>query len=101
MRHLAIVPETGFEILGGTSRSQAATMVLAPGSSTGGPDNQHASSDQWLYVMAGQGEAIVNGDRVVLRPGSLLLIEAEEAHEITNTGQHPLETLNIYAPPEY
>jgi mannose-6-phosphate isomerase-like protein (cupin superfamily) len=76
-------------------------MVLGPGSATGGPNNMHANSDQWLYVIAGQGEATVNDRKVSLRPGSLLLIEAQETHEISNTGDHPLETLNIYTPPAY
>lgn len=35
-------------------------MVLKPGRSTGGDDNVHAGADQWLYVIAGRGEATVN-----------------------------------------
>lgn len=91
----------GFEVLAGTERSQAAAMTLAPGRSTGGPDNRHATSDQWLYVVSGEGRAILDGEEHALNAGDLLLIEAGEAHEISNTGDHPLETLNIYAPPEY
>jgi hypothetical protein len=45
-----------FDVVAGTSRSQAATMVLKPGQSTGGDDNVHAGADQWLYVTAGRGE---------------------------------------------
>ena len=44
---------------------------------------------------------MVDGRRDRLEPGSLLLIEAGEAHEIANDGDVPLESLNIYAPPEY
>jgi mannose-6-phosphate isomerase-like protein (cupin superfamily) len=76
-------------------------MVLEAGEVTGGPDNFHIESDQWLYVVAGSGEATVNGQNVALATGTLLLIEARESHEIRNTGDRPLETLNIYAPPEY
>lgn len=76
-------------------------MVLDVGQSTGGPTNAHARSDQWLYVLSGQGQAQVEGRTVPLQPGTLLLIEARERHEIANTGEQPLETLNIYAPPEY
>ena len=90
-----------FEVLGGSERSQAATMVLDPGTSTGGPDNQHAGSDQWLFVLSGTGRATVEGREVRLERGTLLLIEAGESHEIENTGREPLETLNLYAPPEY
>lgn len=91
----------GFEVLASTKRSQAAAMTLAPGRSTGGPNNRHARSDQWLYVISGEGRAILDGEEHELDAGDLLLIEAGEAHEIANTGERPLQTLNIYAPPEY
>jgi mannose-6-phosphate isomerase-like protein (cupin superfamily) len=92
---------SGFEVLAGTERSQAATMVLAPGSSTGGPDNRHPESDQWLYVTSGRGSAVVEGSGHALEAGSLLLVEAGEAHEIKNEGDRPLETFSIYAPRVY
>jgi mannose-6-phosphate isomerase-like protein (cupin superfamily) len=92
---------SSFEVLSGTDRSQAATMVLQPGRSTGGPNNRHERSDQWLVVTSGRGKAIVEGEEHELHEGSLLLIEAGEAHEILNDGESPLETLNFYAPPVY
>lgn len=76
-------------------------MILSVGESTGGPTNAHAGSDQWLFVIEGEGAAVVDGQTVTLTSGSLLLIEATETHEIANTGPSPLVTLSIYAPPEY
>ena len=93
--------EDGFAVAFGNGRAQAATMVIAPGGAEGGPDNRHRGADQWLYVVSGQGAAIVEGETHVLRPGVLLLIERGEAHEIRNTGPEPLQTLNFYAPPAY
>jgi mannose-6-phosphate isomerase-like protein (cupin superfamily) len=90
-----------FDVVAGTERSQAATMVLDPGQSTGGPENAHAASDQWLFVVAGEGTATVAGETVALAPGTLLLIEPGETHEITSTGAEPLETVSVYAPPDY
>jgi mannose-6-phosphate isomerase-like protein (cupin superfamily) len=101
MRRLQITFHEDFDVLATTSRSQAAVMVLAPGESTGGPDNQHPNSDQWLYVVSGEGRAIIDGKPLDLQAGTLLLIEAGETHEISNSGDKPLETINIYAPPEY
>jgi mannose-6-phosphate isomerase-like protein (cupin superfamily) len=92
---------SGFEVLAGTERSQAASMVLAPGSSTGGPDNRHPESDQWVYVISGDGSAVVEGTERELGAGSLLLIEAGEAHEIKSARDRPLQTLSIYAPAVY
>jgi mannose-6-phosphate isomerase-like protein (cupin superfamily) len=102
MKTIRVSEATGFfDIVAGTDRSQAATMVLQPGQATGGADNVHAGVDQWLYVIAGAGQATVNGRRVNVAAGDLLLIEAGERHEIRNTGTTPLVTVNVYAPPEY
>ena len=101
MKLLQINPEKGFRLLTGTERAQAATMVLPPGGSTGGPDNRHEGSDQWLYVLSGAGKAVVEGEEHEFGEGALLLIEAGEAHEISNTGGSTLKTLNIYSPPDY
>ena len=81
--------------------AQVATMTLAPGGSTGGPDNRHRGADQWLYVVSGEGMATVDGAEHVLGPGTVLLIERGEAHEIRCAGTAPLQTLNFYAPPAY
>jgi mannose-6-phosphate isomerase-like protein (cupin superfamily) len=54
-----------------------------------------------LYVVSGRGRAILEGTEYELGAGSLLLIEAGEAHEISSAGDQPLETLSVYAPPEY
>ena len=93
--------DSGFQVVAGNGRSQAAVMVLGPGESTGGPDNRHSGSDQWLYVVAGEGTATVAGQEHRLSPGALVLIERGEAHEIRNSGKEPLQTLNIYVPPAY
>jgi len=76
-------------------------MAFPPGESTGGPDNRHDESDQWVFVLSGTGTAIVDGAEYELSPGTLLLIEAGEAHELRSAPKKKLATLNIYAPPEY
>ena len=102
MKTVGVASAKGFfRVVAGTARSQAATMVLTPGQSTGGDDNVHDGADQWLYVIAGRGEANVERRNVEIEAGQLLLIEAGERHEIRNTGRDPLVTVNIYAPPEY
>lgn len=91
----------GFQVLIGDARSQAATMVIAPGGTEGGADNRHRGADQWLYVESGTGEAVVNGHAYPLAAGALMLIQRGDAHEIRNTGRTPLKTLNFYVPPAY
>jgi mannose-6-phosphate isomerase-like protein (cupin superfamily) len=91
----------GFRVVFGTQQAQAAEMTLAADDCEGGPDNRHRGSDQWLYVVSGTGVAVVNKNRYPLRTGTLLLIEHGDTHEIRNTGEEPLRTLNFYVPPAY
>ena len=91
----------GFAVALGNARGQAATMVIAPGDSEGGPGNRHRGSDQWRYVISGTGSATMGRRRQALRAGTLLLIERGTTHEIRNTGRTLLKTLNLYVPPAY
>ena len=101
MQHKHLRFGNGFRVVLGNKRSQAAQMTLGPGEAESGPDNRHKGADQWLYVVSGTGEAAVNGERVELREGTLVLIERGDTHEVRNTGQGPLRTLNVYVPPAY
>lgn len=58
-------------------------------------------ADQWLFVVSGNGEARVEGRKLELAAGMLVLIERGEKHEICNTGTATLKTLNFYVPPAY
>lgn len=101
MKKINIKPKSFFRVLAGTMRSQVAEMVLEPSQSTGGSDNLHPESDQWLYIVSGKVKAIVKGKEVKFKTGDLLLIEKGETHEVINEGKEPLRTFNIYAPPAY
>jgi len=91
----------GFRVALGNARSQAAEMVIPPGDAEGDPHNRHRGADQWLFVVEGRGVARINGRRVKLVPGTLLLIEKGDEHEIRNDGRGLLRTLNVYVPPAY
>jgi mannose-6-phosphate isomerase-like protein (cupin superfamily) len=101
MQHKHLQFGNGFRVVLRDAHSQAAQMTLAPGETEGGPDNRHKGADQWLFVVSGTGVAVVEGERVELREGTLVLIGRGEAHEVRNTGKTPLRTLNVYVPPAY
>jgi mannose-6-phosphate isomerase-like protein (cupin superfamily) len=101
MRRERLNFRSGFHVAMTRRGAQAATMILAPGSAEGGPGNRHRGADQWLYVISGSGLARVNGGRVELRAGTLLLIERGDVHIVKNTGRGLLKTLNFYVPPAY
>jgi mannose-6-phosphate isomerase-like protein (cupin superfamily) len=91
----------GFRVVRGNRGSQAAEMVIAPGESEGDAGNRHRGADQWLYVIAGSGTALVKSKRYKLVAGTLLFIRRGERHEIRNTGRRLLRTINFYVPPAY
>lgn len=101
MQHRRLRFGRGFRVLFEHRRVQAAQMVIEPGGSEGGEGNRHRGADQWLYVVSGSGVAIVDGRRQKLEPGSLLLIERGEEHEIRNSGRTALKTVSFYSPPAY
>jgi mannose-6-phosphate isomerase-like protein (cupin superfamily) len=101
MKQTLVSYRKGFHVLAGDERSQAASMVIEPGGKEGGPDNKHRGADQWLYVETGKGQAKINGHNYPLQAGSLVLIQRGDLHEIQNTGNTPMKTLNFYIPPAY
>jgi mannose-6-phosphate isomerase-like protein (cupin superfamily) len=103
MKHLDVSKHRShFKVIAQGSSSQAAVMVLKPGESSGEKvEDEHPRAEQWVFVVSGTGRAKFSGRSVGLKEGSLLLIEKNEAHQIVNTGDGPLETLNFYAPPAY
>jgi mannose-6-phosphate isomerase-like protein (cupin superfamily) len=101
MKRAEVQFKSEFKVLLEASDSQAAEMVLPPGENEGGPDNRHRGADQWLFVLSGKGEAVVNRKKHPLKKGSLLLIERGDTHEIKNVGRTPLKTLNFYSPRAY
>jgi mannose-6-phosphate isomerase-like protein (cupin superfamily) len=91
-----------FAVLARTRTSQAATMTLAPGATSAESSaNEHAWSEQWLYVISGTGTARIARRTVRLRPGTLLLIARREPHQIRASPRTRLVTLNLYVPPAY
>jgi quercetin dioxygenase-like cupin family protein len=100
MKHDQLDFDDGFRVSIGNEASQVAVMVLASGASEGGPENRHTGADQWLIVVAGTGEAIVNGQKIELNTGTVVLIEAGDRHEI-HCKRGPLKTVSVYLPPAY
>jgi mannose-6-phosphate isomerase-like protein (cupin superfamily) len=106
MQHRTLRFKEGFRVAVDVRQVQAAEMTIAPGGHEGGPDNRHRGADQWLFVVAGTGLADVESrdevrKQVALTPGTLLVIERGERHEIRNDGDELLKTLNFYYPPAF
>jgi mannose-6-phosphate isomerase-like protein (cupin superfamily) len=101
MKRIQLDFKKSFRVIRGNARAQAAQMVIAPGKAEGDRRNRHRGADQWLYVVAGRGDAYVKGRRYKLVPRTLIFIAKGERHEIKNSGRTALRTLNFYSPPAY
>ncbi len=103
MKHINTAKSAAmFKVLDSTAKVEAAMMTLRPGQSSSDTiENEHPRCEQWLFVVAGSGNAAVGKRSIKLKTNSLLLIEQGEPHRITNSGKSRLITLNFYAPPAY
>ena len=80
--------------------SQLVVMTLQPGEEIG--MERHEDGDQFIRVEAGEGEAVLDGQRHKLRDGSAVVVPAGTEHNVTNTSQsEPLRLYTVYTPPEH
>jgi mannose-6-phosphate isomerase-like protein (cupin superfamily) len=80
--------------------SQLVVMTLQPGEEIG--MERHEDGDQFIRVEAGEGEAVLDGQRHKLRDGSAVVVPAGTEHNVTNTSRsEPLRLYTVYTPPEH
>jgi mannose-6-phosphate isomerase-like protein (cupin superfamily) len=107
MKHISVDKQRGkFRKLAKTADAQAILMSLQPGeASEDSPRNEHPRCEQWMYVLSGEGEVSVEASgkrrKTAIGPGSLVVIEKREPHQVAATGVTPLVSLNLYVPPAY
>ncbi len=64
------------------------------------PPNVHADADEVFYVLAGEGVALCNGQRIPVRRGDSFLVRAGHEHVVENTGAGRLYCLTTMVPNE-
>lgn len=88
------------EVLYTTPRTQVVVMTLQGGEEIG--LETHAGHDQFIRVEAGEGVAILNGEKHKLGDGVAVVIPAGTEHNVINTSQsEPMRLYTIYAPSEH
>jgi len=88
------------EVLHTTARTQLVVMTLQPGEEIG--QEKHEGHDQFIRVEAGEGTAILDGERHALEDGTALVIPAGTEHNVINTStSEPMRLYTLYAPPEH
>jgi oxalate decarboxylase/phosphoglucose isomerase-like protein (cupin superfamily) len=72
-------------------------VILLPGK--GHDRHNHEHSDEILYILAGEGDQMVDDrEPFAVRPGQTVFIPKGAFHSTLNTGYEPMVILAIYAP---
>lgn len=88
------------EVLYTTKRSQLVVMTLQPGEEIG--QEKHEGHDQFIRVEAGEGVAVMDGEKHALADGVAIVIPAGTEHNVINTSKtEPMRLYTIYSPPEH
>lgn len=82
-----------------TERSQLVLMAVQPGDEIG--EETHEGIDQVLAFVAGEGEAVVEGESKPVRPGSVVVIPSGTRHNFIARGGTALKLYTVYTPPEH
>lgn len=87
-------------VLHTTPRMQLVIMTLQAGEEIG--LERHEGHDQFIRVEAGQGVALLNGEKHALEDGVAVIIPAGTEHNVINTStSEPMKLYTIYTPPEH
>jgi mannose-6-phosphate isomerase-like protein (cupin superfamily) len=78
--------------------SQLVVMALRPGEEIG--EEVH-EVDQLIYLVKGEGQAVVAGAVAPFDKGEALCIPAGALHNVRNTGDSPMKLFTVYSPPQH
>lgn len=79
---------------------QLVLMTVQPGDEIG--LEVHEDHDQFIRIEAGDGVALLNGEKHALSDGFIVVIPAGTEHNVINTSKtEPLRLYTLYSPPEH
>ena len=88
-----VTPET----IGAVKLSIA--IMTCPAKSIVRPLHSHKEIEEVILILAGEGEAYVDGERAFFKKGDAVLFPANSKHQVRNTGNEPLITASIFSAP--
>ena len=77
-------------------KSQLVLMSLLPHEDIG--EEIHETSDQILFILEGQGEAVLDGVKTPLAKHSVVFVSAGTKHNVINTADESMKLYTVYAP---
>jgi quercetin dioxygenase-like cupin family protein len=100
-RKLGLPGRTSYEILSAAHNAAGVTfrLVQIPVPEPGAPPrpmHRHASFEECIYVLSGEGTSYAGSDAVPVKPGDTIHVPAGEPHVTRNTGTEPLVLLCFF-----
>lgn len=86
-------------VLATGSDLQVVVMSIPPGGEIG--EEVHPDNDQWLYLVEGSGQAVLDGDEQPFEGGDAVLVPAGTKHNFIAAASEPLKIITIYGPPHH
>lgn len=62
------------------------------------PEHSH-EHEQVGYITGGSGVFVADGEDFYVSPGDAYVLDSNEPHSLENTGDDPLEGIDVFAPP--
>jgi mannose-6-phosphate isomerase-like protein (cupin superfamily) len=81
------------------THSQLVVMSIPAGGDIG--DEIHEATDQILFFIEGNGEAVLNGETRRVEPHQVVCVTAGTQHNFRNTGAEDLKLFTVYSPPAH
>jgi mannose-6-phosphate isomerase-like protein (cupin superfamily) len=78
--------------------AQVVAMTIQAGEEIGEETHE---GDQILFFVAGEGEAVLEGQSEPVTANDMVFVPAGTLHNFVNTGSEPLRLVTTYAPPEH
>jgi mannose-6-phosphate isomerase-like protein (cupin superfamily) len=87
------------QVLFTTELSQLVLMAIPAGEEIG--EEVHEGIDQVLAFVAGAGEAVIEGESIPVKAGSVVVVPSGTRHNFIANGNQALKLYTIYTPPEH
>ena len=86
-------------VLSTGKKSQLVLMAIPEGEDIGA--EVHPATDQILFIVDGEGKAVVNGKTFKVGENDVVFVPAGARHNLTNSGDEELKLFTVYSPPEH
>jgi mannose-6-phosphate isomerase-like protein (cupin superfamily) len=80
------------------AKSQLVLMSLHPTEEIG---VEAHDVDQLLFVVKGEGQAVIDGKTSALEKGTMICVPAGARHNVINMGDESMKLFTVYAPPQH